>query len=376
MMLQLSQARLIAPRPVPQSPAEAAKLASATSWLKRRQNHNTWKSYASGVKQFHLWLAQQGTPAGRWTAADVVLYIRHLLEVRQSAVSTVTGAVAALRSQFRYDAVRLAELQHRMVEDALLIAKRDGKKPVKKLPLTVRMLEAMAAWHRKQATTPLLYSKRTDDQSWTECRDVAMIVLMTAAFLRESEVTRLRHDDIVVRSATVGGRERQILEVMVRKAKNDQAGKGHLIRVGDQPVESTICPVFWVKLYRARMLAHHRGSGRLPTYFFHSYKGTSLRSTTPCGIVQRWVQRINSEHGNEFGDPKKYGSHSCRIGGVTAAHAQGVDMTLIQQHGGWKSDVVYDYIQPSQEQQLQVTQFMAAAATVTEATEERGEVEA
>ena len=158
--------------------------------------------------------------------------------------------------------------------------------------------------------------------------------------------------------ARIAGVDREIVEVYISRAKNDQSAQGHLIRIGDAS-ESSICPVFWMKLYSKK---RERSSERTSVRFFQTFDGCSLSRTTPCGIIQKWIERINIRHTRlhqpTYGNAQEYGSHSCRIGGVTAAHASGVDMELIRQHGNWKSDVVYDYIQPTVTQQLSVTQFM------------------
>ena len=284
---------------------------------------------------------------------DIVLYIKHMLEGKDTvaASNSIIGAVAAIRNHFRYDAIKSAMMSGPMITDALKIGKRDGKQVVKKRPLTVDMLHAMYKWH----TSP--QRSRSPTVGWTDSRDLCMMILMMTCFLRESEVVNLYHEDIRIKSINTNGVSREILEVYVRRAKNDQAGQGHLILVGSAP-ESSICPVWWTKLTMNRGRSTGVGSVKL----FHTTKGDSLTRSTPCGILQKWIERINSSHNNQFGDPKSYGSHSCRIGGVTAAHAAGIDMTLIQQHGNWKSDVVYDYIQPSTDQQLSVTQFIQASS--------------
>lgn len=213
------------------------------------------------------------------------------------------------------------------------------------------MLTEMYTWYTEKAQG----TWSTTLTRWIACRDLAMIIIMMTCFLRESELVRLGYSEVNIREEVIHGKRLEVLEVYVRKAKNDQAGQGHLIRVGASP-SSPICPVWWTKLLKAKSRATVRSR------LVHDYEGNGLRPVTPCHIVQKWVERINETNSNRFGPPSAYGSHSCRIGGVTAAHAAGVDMTLIQQHGNWKSDVVYDYIQPSISHQLEVTKFIEAAA--------------
>ena len=60
----------------------------------------------------------------------------------------------------------------------------------------------------------------------------------------------------------------------------------------------------------------------------------------PNKIVKAALKRIGV-------DPERYGSHSARRGGATAAAAQGIAMHLLKRHGRWKSDAVYAYISDS-----------------------------
>ena len=328
----------------------------AVSWLRRKQNQNTRSTYRSAFTQYGRWMSDRDPPraVGQTSEIDVVLYIRHMLEGKETvaAGNTIQVAIAALKDHFKYDPKMLQVLSGPMVAEALKVGKRDGKQAVKKKPLTVEMLRAMYDWYVDANTN----HTRNDECGWTDSRDLCMMILMMAAFLRESELIHLIPADIriqTISSAAASGEreERQMLEVHVRRAKNDQAGKGHTVRIAEAK-DSPICPIFWMKLLLLKQ--RNGGSCRL----FHTYHGTSLSRSTPCFILQKWIARINSTSNNAYGDPMLYGSHSCRIGGVTAAHEAGVNMTLVKQHGNWGSDVVYEYIQPSQEQQLSVTQFM------------------
>lgn len=334
------------PNPAPGLEAEAA------TWLRRKENSNTRDTYDSAVRQYSAWLTGRGLTLESTSAPVLVLYVKHLLEgkAEPAAANTIQGAISAIRNHFRYDPGKTSMFESAMVRDAIKIGKRDGRTAVKKRPLTVRMLQAMVDWHHAKGGRP-------EAVGWTDTRDIALILIMTACFLRESEAVMLKPEHVRIHKLTVNGVEREVLEVYVARAKNDQAGQGHLIRVGDAP-GSDLCPVFWSRLIAARRRPNAR-----PVSFFTTYDGGSLAKTTPCGIVQKWVERINAKHRNEFGSPKSYGSHSCRSGGVTAAHGAGVDMTLIAQHGNWKSDVVYDYIQPSVHQQVEVTSFMQASSS-------------
>ena len=52
----------------------------------------------------------------------------------------------------------------------------------------------------------------------------------------------------------------------------------------------------------------------------------------------RAKELIKKELGKEGLDPNKFGIHSLRSGGASAAAAFGVLDRLIQRHGGWRSE--------------------------------------
>ena len=60
-------------------------------------------------------------------------------------------------------------------------------------------------------------------------------------------------------------------------------------------------------------------------------------------------------------DPRRYGAHSLRIGGATAALAAGVSPQLIRLMGRWSSDVYEIYCRMSLQSALHVGQAISAA---------------
>ena len=60
-------------------------------------------------------------------------------------------------------------------------------------------------------------------------------------------------------------------------------------------------------------------------------------------------------------DPDKYGAHSLRIGGATAALAQNVSPALIRLMGRWSSDVYEIYCRMSQQSAVHVGKLIATA---------------
>ena len=64
-------------------------------------------------------------------------------------------------------------------------------------------------------------------------------------------------------------------------------------------------------------------------------------------------------------DPARFGAHSLRIGGASAALAAGVPPTLIRLLGRWSSDVYEIYCRMSEEAALRAGTALASASVST-----------
>lgn len=138
----------------------------------------------------------------------------------------------------------------------------------------------------------------------------------------------------------------EVMYVFVEKSKTDQARRGHTIVISraDNPL---VCPIQWFKKWVAV---------RKPTapYLFHHFNSIrKLASDTPRSRIIYWLSLIGA-------DAARYGSHSARKGGATAAAARHIEERLIRRHGNWKSDCVYKYISESIERRLSVSRAVFA----------------
>ena len=69
-------------------------------------------------------------------------------------------------------------------------------------------------------------------------------------------------------------------------------------------------------------------------------KAGRLANSTPNGILKDWLKAMGLSEKEDI----RYGSHSLRKGGATAASAARVRMHLLKRHGRWKSDAVFIYV--------------------------------
>ncbi len=149
------------------------------------------------------------------------------------------------------------------------------KKKNPKKPLIVKMMLAMVAEYKKIAKP-----------KFEDVRDICLILIMMAAFLRESEAVALKKDDVWIENMEVDGVMRKVLMVYVEKAKNDQERNGHVTMVGGSMSNSELCPVKWFRLYSVTRI-------RTAEYLFHTVNsGNKMARTTPAGRMKKWVKAI------------------------------------------------------------------------------------
>jgi len=158
--------------------------------------------------------------------------------------------------------------------------------------------------------------------------------------MRASEAVALSNDDVWIEQLKVNEKLENVLFIYIEKSKVDQDRIGHTVVIGESS-DSQLCPITNYKTY---MKLRKRSE-----YLFHQVGSVKpLSAKTPNSIVKSWLKRINV-------DSKKYGSHSMRRGGATAAAAKGVQQRLIMRHGNWKTNCVFIYISESIENQLSVS---------------------
>jgi hypothetical protein len=146
--------------------------------------------------------------------------------------------------------------------------------------------------------------------------------------------------------------------VQMRKRKNLKVlrGKDHtvVIAAGGAYFDAAGLLFEWLELRRAAGIDDGKA------LFCHA-NGTPITTEEVRCMVRSCMAAAGK-------DPKRYGGHSLRIGGATAAHAAGVPPSLIRLMGRWSSDVYEIYCRLSIESALGVGMAIASAL-VTEASE-------
>lgn len=302
-----------------------------TKWLLERKSVNTSTTYGTYLRQFEEWCRTQGVSAFPSTPAVVARYLIHL-EGKGLRASTINVASAAIASQYALSHLPSPTL------DPLVRATRKtisevATPPSQKLPLTVEMVTYIARRHN-------------EDRSFVGIRNTCLIILMMAAFMRESEATSLLRDDVWLdtitdhsaSSSSASSTSSPALYFFIERSKTMRDRRGFTVIVPPSK-DALICPHTWFRRYRDARIKE-------ATAFFHADGNSAkLAATTPNHIIKTELEAIGV-------DPSRYGSHSCRSGGVSEAANRGCPVEIIKRHGNWTSDAVFNYMRDSWERKM------------------------
>ena len=165
-----------------------------------------------------------------------------------------------------------------------------------------------------------------------DLRTLAICILAYAGFLRFSEASTLKRDDIDIQDA--------YMRLLLEQSKTYIYRSGHWIYISK--LNSVLCPVKITQKYikKAKIL-----KGR-SEYLFQGlvkknsgYRLRVIKKPITYTRVREDVLSVLKKLGLSSED---YGLHSMRAGGCTMATHLGVKETFIKKHGRWKSDRVED----------------------------------
>lgn len=295
---------------------------------------NTNKKYFQSFKRFQLLCGSRGFPDKPAAPIHVALYLTHLLD---SCVSFHVISAAFYGIKWVHVINNLPDpTSNSWVKSLLEAGKRISSKPVKKKDIiNTEMLRRLCD----------IYSN-TDDI--LDIRDLTMIVLGFAGFLRFSEISQLQCNDVEFKTDHI------ILKI--RKSKTDiyRSGKEVLIAKGS----SSACPYSMLKryfqmssqdncsnMYLFRPVIRSKGKAKL----LGSNKQLSYTRARECILNNLKIAAPDLN----------LGTHSLRASGASvAANADQSDINerCLLRHGRWKSEVSKNgYISDSVEKRLSVT---------------------
>lgn len=309
------------------------------------RNANTHATYTSGWRQFERWATEveneqraEGEEVNphRPAEEDVAAYVWHMVEVKGSAMGTVHSAIAAIADHIRYELTDTYNPCRGKLVGQMVAALTPRAKPAKK--------KKEVTWAQLREITRLADAAGIKEGE----RDTVMILLAYHAFLRGSEVARMKVGDITFGEEEIEGSRVCFLRVHVnRMAKNDKERRGHERLIAERAGEPEWCVVRRMREYLR--LERNREEPLFPTA-----KGGQMRPDTPRGRLKTWLEWIGVE------DVGEYGFHSLRAAGATDAARAGAEEREIKAHGNWKSDAVKLYIRQNTTDRLRISKLLGS----------------
>ncbi|XP_020908588.1 uncharacterized protein LOC110246574 [Exaiptasia diaphana] len=160
--------------------------------------------------------------------------------------------------------------------------------------------------------------------SLSDLQVAVLIVVGFAGFLRWSDLSVIKVEDVVFYDSH--------MDVVLPKRKNDQRRSGSAISIAS--TGSVYCPVSLTRRFilRAGLLSGPLFRECVSRGVVKSLSSKALSYASARSQVLSAFTAIGL-------DAKKFGLHSLRAGGASAAARAGIPGRLISSHGGWKSDV-------------------------------------
>ena len=187
------------------------------------------------------------------------------------------------------------------------------------------------------------------EMNLTNSRFMMILVLPFMGFLRFSEVSNLKRRDFITHNTN--------MPIFIEKSETDIYRKEHWLHLAK--LNSNLCPLDLTKRYFVLAGINDQCNKYIFRGIENTKNGQKLRKidkplnyTTVRGHVLELLANISL-------DPKKFGLHSLRSGGVSAAANLGVNDRLFKKHGRWKSDKVKDsYVHEDTESKLSVSRSL------------------
>ena len=288
------------------------------------------KKYAGAARRWRRWAKRHHLEA---FPADAFHVAHYLVELMQSAktpapiVAAIYGISWALQLGGWPDVT-----QDNCVQRVLQGARRLLSRQTQRMrPLTKRQLKQIA--------------EATDQQSLGELQTLLLIVLGYAGFFRWDDLSSIFADEIIFR--------RDYMAVFLARRKNDQFREGSWIVISRW--SGDLCPVSLTEEFLQR--GKHQGHVKLFRKISAGRKTTSLRGEMTYSRALELVREALRKVGLS---ERKYGLHSLRAGGASAAAALGLPDRLIMRQGGWRSEsAMRRYFRETLPNLMQVSQNIA-----------------
>ena len=270
---------------------------------------STAATYLRAYKSWKTWAEKH---SASYLPADSVVFTLYIVSLIQQSrsVSSVNTAVYGVSWVHKKSGHREPS-EYPMVKQAVDAARRIlARPPKRKEPLSADLVRRVIS--------------RLEKGSLADIQLAALFSLGFFGFLRWDDLHRLKVDSLHFEVAHVA--------IFLEKRKNDQFREGSWVFIARSSTPP--CPV--AILEKFLLVGNHSKASPLFRRVQNTKRGVCLRKELMS--YSRANELIKKELLKEGFDPAKFGIHSLRSGGASAAAALGVPDRLFQRHGGWRSE--------------------------------------
>lgn len=278
--------------------------------LRKSVSENTIKSYKCDLKAFNNWLLENGIDNTLPHSTETVCNFMAWCDDQDYALSTIERRIQAISWIHRKNEFN-SPTKHDLVSDLMAGIRngraQDGRKTTvySKQPVTSDIIRGMVS--------------ECDLSDITGIRDKALLLVGFASALRRSELTFLKMEDITILP--------QGADIVIRKSKTDQAGKGEMVCITRSGSE--FCPV-------AALVEWIKAAGIRDGFIFRRI--SSAKNVLKYGLSDKTVANKVKEYASKAGyNPAAVSGHSLRSGMLTSAAENGADLIPLAQHARHKN---------------------------------------
>lgn len=296
------------------------------------RSDNTVSKYSHHVKVFKEFCKEKHLPCEPAYPIHVAMYLSSLIDSGKSD-SVVTSVFYSIKWYHSINDLK-DPTDNQLVKSMLESAKRLNSKPIVKKDI-------VSSEHL--VTLCNMFADSTDV---IVLRDLSIILLSYAGFLRFDEVSNLRCNDVFICDNHI--------KLYIRKSKTDIYRKGNEVLISKG--ETSACPL--------RMLQRYMENAKLALEGDKFLFRPACRSGSKCFLLNK-DKKLSYTRTKEcvvsrlklVAPDLNLGLHSLRASGATAAaNADGVSERCLKRHGRWKSDTAKDgYVDDSLEKKLFIT---------------------
>lgn len=297
---------------------------------------NTSRKYYFSFKRFENYCKLKGFCPKPANAIHVAMYITELLDNHVS-FSVINAFFYSIKWMHKINDFQ-DPTENIFVKNLVDVAKRLRSRPVKKKDIiNTEMLQNLCVNYK-------------DGNNLADIRDLTMILIGYAGFLRFNEISELKCNDIVFYD--------DYLVLKIRKSKTDVYREGREVLIANGT--SSACPYEMVKRYMSlsetdknsdNYLFRPINKSKNVSKLLKTYKKLSYTRARECIVKKLKI----------VAPDLNLGIHSLRASGASmAANAEGVSERCLKRHGRWKTDIAKDgYIKDSLDKRLSISRILS-----------------